>query len=203
MVPIHDTDLAEERWSQSEWQKYELWEQVEQRFRRYRRRWIFATVVVFLILSAVPIVLDQRPKWKTRFIARILAQELNQLKRQAGVDRVAYRFKLQNQASLDYVIEKMPNCAASHGEVVEAGSLVKESLKGLYTWISPAQGQELGVPGLVNEFCYDYLSGSSATSKNEDVIGFGLIPANDLTEKRLDRLTVLLLTGPSAESSFD
>ena len=35
MVPIYESDVAEERWSKSEWNHYELWEKVEQRVRRH------------------------------------------------------------------------------------------------------------------------------------------------------------------------
>jgi hypothetical protein len=72
-----------------------------------------------------------------------------------------------------------------------------------YMWLIPTRGTELGVSGLVGEFCYDYLAGSGAVLKGQDIIAFGIIPAKDLTEKHLDRLSVLLLSGPSAEISFD
>ena len=50
MVPIHDTDVAEERWSQAEWENYELWEKVELKLKRKKQLWILATFLVFLAL---------------------------------------------------------------------------------------------------------------------------------------------------------
>ncbi len=203
MVPIHDTDVAEERWSQSEWQNYELWEKVESRFKRKRQLWILATIVVFIVLSSIPLVSERWPKWMTRRISRNLAQEMNRIKREASIDRAAYRLRFTTDGKLDFIVERLPECSASKGTLVRMGSLVKESLRDDYLWVSSGRGVELGVPGLVSEFCYDYLTGSASALRGNTVNGFGIIPANDLTEKRLDRLTVLLLTGPSAESSFD
>jgi hypothetical protein len=203
MVPIHDTDVAAERWVQSEWQNYELWEKVEHRFKRKRRLWILATVIVFLGLSAIPIVMERWPKWMTRSISRNLVQEINRMKLEAGVNRAAYRFRFTTEGTLDFVVERLPQCSATQAEVVRSGSFAKLSSNEAYSWISPLRGAELGIPGLVKEFCYDYLTGSAAATQGDKVIGFGIVSANDLAEKRLDRLTVLLLSGPSAESAFD
>lgn len=203
MVPIHDTDVASERWSKAEWENYELWEKVELRLKRQKRIWIFATLVLFLVLSSVPIVMDRWPKWATRLAARNLAQELNRLKREAIKERAAYRIRFIEEGKLNYAVERLADCSAVQGELKRTDSLVSPSVSVLYASIFPLQAKELGIPGVVNEFCYDYLTGSGAIAKGESVVGFGIIPAKDLTEKRLDRLTVLLLSGPSAEMSFD
>lgn len=50
MVPIYDSDVAEERWSKAEWRNYELWEKLEQRQIRKKRLWIMATILVFLMI---------------------------------------------------------------------------------------------------------------------------------------------------------
>jgi hypothetical protein len=61
---------------------------------------------------------------------------------------------------------------------------------------------------LAESFCYDFLAGSDATLRNEPVMGFAVGPVTDLTresaaDRRLDRVAVVLLTGPSAEVSFE
>lgn len=203
MVPIHDTDVAEERWSQAEWENYELWEKVELKLKRKKQLWILATVLVFLALSAVPIVVDRLPKWMTRSVARTLAQEINRIKREASTDRVAYRLKFPDTSKLDYVVEKLPSCGSQTGEVVRTGNLFQTKNPGDYSILNSSEGITHGVPGLIDRFCYDSLSGSSAELNGETAVGFGIIPVKDLTEKRMDRLTVLLLTGSSAEISFD
>lgn len=203
MVPIHDTDVAQERWSKAEWENYELWEKVELRLKRHRRLWILATFFLFLTLSAVPIVFERWPKWMTRSAARSLAQEINRIKREASLDRAAYRLKFIREGELSYVVERLPNCFAEKGEVIRTDSLPPQGWQKPFSWVSTARGLELGVPGLVNEFCYDYLAGSGSVLKGESIVGFGIIPAKDLTEGRLDRLSILLLSGPSAEETFD
>jgi hypothetical protein len=203
MVPIHDTDVAHERWSKAEWENYELWEKVEVRLRRHKRIWILASFLVFISLSAVPIAIDRWPKWTTRFVARHLAQEINRIKREAIKSKAAYRIRFTGDSRLNYVVEQLTECASPQGEIKRAASLVNDSLGDLYSWIAPLVGKDLGIPGVVGEFCYDYLAGSYAAQKGEAVIGFGIIPAKDLGEKRLDRLSLLLLSGPSGEMSFD
>jgi hypothetical protein len=203
MVPIHDTDVAEERWSQSEWENYELWEKVELRLKRSKRLWVLATLIVFLALSAVPIVMDRWPKWKSRAMAVSLAQEINFVKKEASLGRGVYRLKLLAEPGARYQIDRVSSCSAAQGELVKAGDLAQASERDEYTWLLPSQGSDLGVPGLVHEFCYDSLSGSHSSLQGKSVVGFGIIPVRDLTEKRIDRLSLLLLSGLSAEISFD
>jgi hypothetical protein len=203
MVPIHDTDVAQERWARAEWENYELWEKVELRLKKHKRRWVLATITLFLILSAVPIVMDRWPKWVTRSVAVELAREINRIKREASIERTAYRIRFGAGDGLNYSVEKIPNCAAGSGPSVRNGSLNRTFFRSVSTWLAPPLGSEMGVPGLAISFCYDYLAGNGALVSGENVVGFGIIPVNDLAEKRLDRLTLLLLTGASAEISFD
>ncbi len=198
MAPIHDTDVAEERWNQATWNQYELWEKVEHRARRKKRLWIAGTIGVFLLLSAVPILRDRWPKWASLGAARRLAREVNLMKREASVAHAAFRIRFNG--ALEFQIEKSASCSEG-GAVVRKGSL-REGDRG-YALIAPAAGEELGVPGLIESFCYDYLSGSEPVLKGRPLVGFGIIPVNDLAEKRTDRVSMLLLGGPSAEPSFD
>ena len=203
MVPIHDTDLAEERWSKAEWENYELWEKIELRLRRQKRLWILATFVLFIVLSSVPILIDRWPKWKTRSIARQLAQEVNRVKQEAIAARAAYRLRFVGDGKLDFVVERLASCTATEGEKIRTVSLVDGSKRDSFAWVNSSKGLELQIPGLVNEFCYDSLIGSVAPVQEKDMIAFGIMPVNDLTEKRIDRLSLLMLSGASAEISFD
>lgn len=207
MAPIYESDVGEERWAKSQWNHYELWEKVEQRLRRHNRLWIAATAVVFVLLSSIPIVWDQSPKWHTLSITRSLGQEINRVKSLAGIEHQAYRIKFAGNGSLDYRIESAATCDAfsrAPGTWVESGSFLPPKAKpGEYVLLSAAQGEKLSVPGLTDEFCYDPLNGSAAQSRGESIIGFGIIPSQDLSESRMDRLSVLLSSGASADVSFE
>lgn len=210
MVPIHDTDLAEERWSKASWENYELWEKAEGREKRRRQLWITATCVLFLFLSSVPVALDQWPKWMTQHIAGKFAREINRMKRDASIARAPYRIRLSTNGNLSFTVEKLKKCPTSQqkladepGELIRTTSLNIGPSNGTYTWISPEQGATLQIPGLVSQFCFDPLVGSNLAEIGKKVAGFGVISVNDLTEKRLDRMSLLLLTGSSAEITFE
>lgn len=204
MVPLHETDLAEERWSKVEWENYELWEKVELRLKRQRRLWILFTLLLFLVFSSIPIVMDRWPKWRTRAIARKLAQELNNLKREAGTRHAAHRLRFISEEKLDFIVEKVDSCDSKSAEFAWSGSLRDEKdSENQYYWLSPEKGQSLGIPGLMKQFCYDPLVGYELGKNEGEFTGFGFIAAKDLTENRQDRISILLLSGQSAEISFD
>jgi hypothetical protein len=204
MVPIHDTDVAVERWKKAEWTHYELWEKVEQRLKRRKRLWIGLTALLFIMLSAVPIVRERLPQWKGLSAARRLSQEVNQLKRDAAIEKAAFRLKFNNASgSTAYTVERTPSCAQAGGDVVRSVELMKPSDVGTFAVISTEQGHALNLPGLVEQLCYDPVNGNFAASSGENLIGVGIIPARDLAESRLDRIALMLLTGLSAEVAFD
>lgn len=202
MVPIYDSDVAEERWSRSEWGHYELWEKVEQRARRHNRLWIACTVVVFLALSSVPILMDRSSKWATLSSVRRLGQEINHMKREAAIEHAAYRIRFAGNGSLEYRIERVESCSDPESSGTLLGKHVLIPGSG-YVLLSPDHGESLGIPGLLEEFCYDPLRGSMANREGDTVSGFGVIPAADLGSGRLDRMSLLVLGGPSAEVSFE
>ncbi|MCM2321641.1 MAG: hypothetical protein NDJ90_00085 [Oligoflexia bacterium] len=201
MAPIYESDIAEERFARSEWNHYELWEKVEVRLRRHRRLWIAGTVVLFLVLSSVPTVVDQRPKWASLGAIRVLGQELNRLKREAALGHSAYRLRFAGEGSLDFTVEKTANCLATQGESVRTGTLRKSGIA--LSLLNEAQGAAIGVPGLKEGFCFDPLLGAEGSSAAGTLGGFAIIPAKDLTEGRNDRLSVLLLNGPTGEVSVE
>ncbi len=202
MVPMDESNLAAEGWSQVEWDHYELWDQVEQRLRRQRYLWIFATTLVFIFLSAIPIVQDRWPKWATRSLSRQLAQEMNWVKSEASTHRGAYRFRFKEPGSLHFEVERLSSCKVLGGEVVRTGSLARAG-DGRYIWMPTALGLTQGIPGLVAEFCYDSLEGSPVSPQAGSLSGFGIISVRDLADKRYDRMSILLFAGTLAEISFD
>lgn len=204
MVPIHDSDLGEERWATAEWKHYELWEKIEVKLKRRRNLWILGTVLVFLVLSSIPILVDHWPKWVSLKASRKLGQVINELKRTAGTDNQSLRLSFAVDGSLNYTVSKVSKCTdlGDAGIPVKTGNLLKPSLLNQYLLLTAQNGEAFGIPGLVQSFCYDPLAGSIATSSESSVAGFGVIPAKDLTDHRTDRLSLLIFKGPLAEVSF-
>lgn len=203
MAPIYDTDIAQSRWDTADWENYELWEKVAHRHRRHRRNWIATTAVVFVLLSSIPIVMDRWDKWSTLAASRRLALEINRLKRDAGIEHAAYRLRFVEGGALEYRIEKATSCSDPQPVVSRTGRLFEGTAFSSYLLMSSAMGTEAGIPGLIQDFCYDYLSGSDTVLKGETIAGFGIAPVKDLAEKRLDRISILLVSGPSAMPVFD
>jgi hypothetical protein len=201
MVPVHDTDIAEERWSKEDWTHYELWEEVEVRLRRRKVFFVLGAIALFLLFSAVPIVMERYPKWHSLSLARRLSQTIGQLKKQAAIEHQAFRLTFRDEQSLEYTVEKAASCLDL--APLPTGTARLDSKDGGYVVLTPSQGKDLGIPGLIRSFCYDSLSGYEATLNGENLEGFAIIPVKDLTDHRLDRVSYVLLRGPSAEVSFD
>jgi hypothetical protein len=202
-MPIHESDIAEERWESARWSHYELWEKLELRLRRRKLLWISATVVVFLALSSVPIILDRAPKWTAMSLSRRLAQLINGMKTEASVRHSPHRIRFAAGGALDYEIEKIASCDdPKPGAVIRAGTLQPERGEA-FVLVTPEQAPVLELPGVVSSYCYDPTAGSSPAAAGKALVGFGIVAAKDLTEKRSDRLSVLLIQGASGELAFD
>lgn len=201
MCPIHETDNAEERWSRAEWEHYELWERIEARARRVRRAWIATAVLAFLVLSAVPVVMDRQIQWKALRAARELGDRLNALKREAGERQQAFRIRPHPSRALVLLLEWGPACESplflKNGDIeLIVGDAAREGL----SWVSATRGRELGIPGLLDEFCFDPMRGSRETPGGGDLAAFMITPVSELTP---ERHASVLLQGPSAEISFE
>lgn len=208
MAPIYESDVAEERWTKAEWSHYELWERIELRIRRHKRLWIFATLIVFLALSAIPTLIEQSPKWTCLSATRRLAQEITRIKREAAIEHAPYRLHFlpssdSPENSVIYQVERVDQCDSSSGTLIRTGSIVSTTQTNSFRLISPQTGLNLAIPGLLQDFCYDPLGGSSSFSHGEVNSGFAVIPVKDLAARRIDRLSILLLTGPTAEATFE
>ena len=205
MAPIHDTDVASEygkdRWSKLDWENYELWEKIEVRLRRRKWLWIWSAVAVFLAFSSIPILIDRWPKWTALSANRHLAQEIGVLKRQSGIEGRAFRLRFTETSPATYAVERADRCSDSNWETLRTQTLVGGTNSADFSLLKAEFGEKLGVPGLVDHFCYDALSGSDMAG--ESLHGFGILPVKDLTDRRIDRLSVLLIQGPSAELSFE
>ncbi|HAR41579.1 MAG TPA: hypothetical protein DCS07_02940 [Bdellovibrionales bacterium] len=201
MVPIYDTDIAEERWSKSEWDHYELWEKLEHKIKLRQRLWILATLVLFFVLFSIPILSEQQPKRASLKAVNELAHQISGLKVAAALKHKAFRIRFSGDGTLRYQIEELPSCLAGVPEVaVTETKAIQASELSLLT---PQQGDSLGLSDLAQEFCYDPLLGNSKESLSGAPVGFAIIPTQDLLEQRLDRISILQMKGSSAEISFD
>lgn len=203
MAPIYDSDLAKERWERAEWAHYELWEKVEERQRRRKRLWIFATAVVFLMLSAIPVIIDRLPKWKSREMTKDLALEIGKVKMKAALNYGAFRMRFTSPSPLNYVIEQVENCNSETAQLVQSATLGDPKTSPDFALLQPGESERWQVEGIVDQFCYDSLKGSQGAGRLGGLMAFGIVPVKDLTDARMDRISLTVLRGQSAEISFD
>jgi len=199
MAPIYDSDVAKDRWAKESWKHYELWEKVEHREKIKKRLWILATFIVFLCLSTIPVLVDRSPKWKTYQAVRELSTYVNKIKNMAAIDHGAYRLKFEDKQNLIFSIEQVSNCFQNNGLKIMQGKLLSDSNPYLVGLINLKYAKSLGVHVLTDEFCYDPLG----VTNNAQTIGFGMIPVKDLANKRLDRVSTLVINERSAKISLD
>ena len=205
MAPIHDTDLAEERWSKAEWEHFELWEKIEQQMRRRRMKLNAAVALIFLLIAAIPPAIDRWPRWEALWLGGRLAKEVGSLKRLAAVEHQAFRIRFDADGKLTYAIERASSCSDPQGTVVTRGSLAASAARmERHRIVSPAAGVAEGIPGLVDAICYDPIRG--AVAPNGEVgglMGVAIAPVNDLAKGRKDRLSILLISGVNGELSIE
>jgi hypothetical protein len=203
MCPIHDTDSSEERWSKAEWEHYELWEKKEAKIRSQKRWIMLAGLFVFLVLSAIPIVVDRSSQWRALRALREMASHINRVKREAASHNQAMRVSVDLSEPLLLRVESGTDCKSPDFKEERRILLIPEDAKrDTLTWLEPLRGQEIGIPGLLLSFCYDPLKGSSVTPGEDSLAGFAILPVKELTQTP-ERHAVLLLRGPSAEISFE
>jgi len=202
MAPIYETDVEKERWTQTEWQNIELWEQVQKRERRKKLIWIGATAVLCVLIAAIPIVKDRLVKWQGLAAMRRLSSEIQKMKMQVALDHSPMVLVLLKESGLRFRIEKVKDCLRSKTEtILTEGSLMEMPQAEAFSFIFPESAQSLGVRGLMDRLCYDPLAGFQSSEKN--LVGMAVIPVKDLSEKRLDRISTILFEDHSAEISFD
>lgn len=215
MVPIHDTDLAEKRWSDTEWRQFELWEKIELRVKKRRRRWMALVAVLFLILASVPTVMARWPKWASLHAVRKIAEEVNRMRMDAVILEAAFRLSLDTSPGLGFRVEMATTCNSpvQDWQVVREGSLLKSSLGMLVgrklRVLDPESGAVLGVPGLRTAVCVDAGDGSGGVQSDSvpvagaNLTGIAVIHSGDLLAKNIERISVVSLTSKDNEVDFE
>lgn len=204
MVPIHESDLAENRWKESQWGYYELWEKVESRFKKRRSLIIAITVLLFVVLSSIPIIRDRTPKWETLSAVRKLATEVNRMKLEASILAAPLNLEISSsETELAFRIAQVSSCNDRVvSREVRSGSLTAFTAQRGMRLVNSTDSEKWSLQPMVHSICYDPLMPTQPLEQDVPRV-VGIAPVNDLTEGRLDRLSVLYLSGNSAEISFD
>src|SRR5690606_35573997 len=101
--------------------------------------------------------------------------------------------------SIKYVVDRAESCESEQWEKVSSEPLGPED----YTLLSSADGQKIGVSRLLDQICYDPLQGRYIVNGDEKTFAFGLIPVKDLADQSVQRVSLVMLEGPSAEISLE
>jgi hypothetical protein len=201
MAPIHDTDVAEERWQQEQWRTFELWEKIALRLRKKKRLWVVLAVVVFLGISAIPPIQDRMPYWSARRHAVGVGLLINELKILAATEHRSFELVFSSPGTLRYQILKREYCSSTVGEIVREGVLSTLS-EPEHAIITRTQAQSFGIPGVIERLCVSPLSGAKFERSEKGLAGFAVAPIADLSSGRSDRVAVLLVQGEGAETTF-
>jgi len=202
MVPIHESDVAENRWKDDEWRQFELWERIELRLRRKKIWIVLAVAFVFVAILAVPIIQDRLPKWRALNAMRVLAVRANQMKVDAAALGVPLRLRIENSAEgPQYLIERVERCnSASTARAWGGGSVFDHPEIGSeFVVFEPKDAAKLGLERVTTDVCYD----PTGLEASERIQALGILSAKDLTSGRLDRASFLNFSGLFAEIDFD
>ncbi len=207
MAPIHDTDLAKDRWSKQEWRNFELWEKVENRLLKKKRLFIVFTAIIVILISSIPVLMDRNLKWNGLSILRQLGEEISMLKKDAAIQKKSYLLTFFSKPKLSAKIQTLDRCSDRNELHTERTfNLVADGQDLKHVFLDPRRADQLDLPGMVNEVCIDYLSGiyfDQKISGQIQTLAVGLVPVKDLTENRLDRVSILIIRGKNGEISFN
>lgn len=202
MVPIHESDVAENRWKDDEWRQFELWERIEFRLRRKRVWLIAASVLIFTSILAIPVIEERLPKWRALNAMRLLAVRANQMKVDAASLGVPLRLRIENSSEgPKYLIERVESCVSGvEAKIWGEGSVFENSERGSeYLVFDPKSANAEGLERVTSEVCFDPVG----MEHHDGVKALGILTAKDLTEHRLDRVAFLNFSGLFAEIDFD
>lgn len=208
MVPIHESDVAENRWKDADWREFELWERIESRLKR-KKSWTIAVVcLVFITILAVPIYRDRLPKWTALSVMRSLAVQANQMKVDAATLGTAQQLRIEDsERGPLFIIESVSSCflnASALGAApkeLKRGFLFSDPVLGArYRVLGSKNSAALGLERVTQTICYDPVH---AASLNLQTQALGILTVKDLTESRLDRIVFLNFSGLFAEIAFD
>lgn len=201
MAPIHDTDIAEERWQQEQWRTFELWEKIAQRLRKKKRLWVALAVALFLAISSIPTLWDRMDYWAARRHAVEIGLLINELKVMAATEHRSFELVFPSPGALRYQVLRREQCALPQFELVRDGVLGGD-MEPQFALLTRVQAESLGIPGVIERLCVSPLSGAKFERGEQGLAGFAVAPVADLTAGRSDRVAVALVRGENAETTF-
>lgn len=177
------------------WAETELYE--KQRIRKIRKNaaLIALTMLIFFGLTAIPVIQVRYPAWRTFKAARIISEHLEQIK----VDAISKKRPIRldwNESGTEYKETWVKSCTDTTGEVRNTWSLPHAAES--YVIVNKLRAQDLEISAIEDFFCFDPLSGFFGIPQQATAI----IPVKDLTEKRLDRVSYVIVDALSAKISF-
>lgn len=196
MCPIYESDNSQDRFEKDSWRTFEFWEKVEARFLKKRKLWVIATAIVFTGLISIPVIRDRLPKWRSFYLTRKLAAEFNELKSLVATSGEAFEIEFDPSDAMAFTIYRKPSCQSPDRSMFQTGRLGSQQASNEFTLLTPESAEKLGLKPLQSSYCLDPTTGGKDAS-------IGFIPKSDLEASRSDRISVIFLTGESAEISFN
>lgn len=204
MAPLHESDVAENRWKESEWRNFVLWEKLEVRFKR-KKNWILA-IFLFLSLSilAVPTVRDRYPKWLGEGIARKIAETVLEVRLESSIRHSAVMIQLEKRGDEIWVkAETLRDCRSTIGrELLKEWNVAQARSGRRFAVLTQEQGVQVAIPQVTTEICYDPEKGFHSRGDGLETSVFAIAPVKDLATERLDRWSVVRIGTHSGEVSF-
>ena len=195
-MPIHESDQAENRWNQAEWNTYELWEKLEIKQRR-KRRWILGSAcVVFLMISAVPVVREWTPRWQTLRAARLMAQELGMIKLEAVQLQSSIRIRRTGDQS--WAVESAPDCSSPSFTPIRTAELRVPEVR----WLSTEEASRSSL-NTQDSYCFSPFARESEATTEAPRAHFAFASNQDAPLVRTDRIAVVSISSWDAVARFE
>jgi hypothetical protein len=201
LAPIRPDDVENQAQAiHEEWKSYELWEKVEVRERRNRRGWIVLTGLLFLILSAIPVILEQGPRWKSLSLARQVASELNRVRRDAALLHEPMNVRLVFDEWMTIQVSRVKSCQDEAPASLYRQERLDPRAQAKFRWADSEIAQKFGLEKMVQSLCFDPIRGWSI--EGQEPVGIAIFPVRDLAEMREDRAAVVWVSGIDQSISF-
>jgi hypothetical protein len=206
-TPNHpDMINPDDRWAQEEWGSFELYERKRIRERRSRLLLIFSAMTVFLVLCSVPVIRERSVKWDTLRIARDLAVEVEKAKSLAIQRKLPVRMVFSNVNTLEVqILDRCPQ-ASEPGKDLDVKVLEVVATKvwtekdGIFKILTVDDAKEYSIDLVEPAVCFDPADGLINTYDQQVI---AVVAVKDLSDKRLDRASYVVLAGQSARASIN
>ncbi len=193
---MDDPVKSDNRWVSEEWRSFELYEKVRIRTRRSKFLLIFSATVLFLGLCSVPVIEERSPKWQSLRIARDLSVEIEKIKTLAIKSKKPVRLFFISPNLLE--VDLLSHCTDVKGQPVVTKQWTGDDVK--FKILSQDEAKEFSIALVGDAVCFDPVEGLISKHSKQVI---AIIPVKDLSEKRLDRASYVIIEGESAKVSIN